>query len=157
MSKAFTSEETESSTLTGRPVNRAVRGQERPITLAGFRALQSEAERLRARVAAAGVVAEATVESHRLAEIVAALESVRVVEPMAADGVVRFGSRVAVRWSDGSLQTVCLVGPDEADARRGQISIDAPLAKALLGAGLGDPVELVRPGGVLEGEVVGVE
>jgi hypothetical protein len=46
MSKAFTSEETTVDSVLGRPVTRAARGQERPITLEGWKALLSEQERL---------------------------------------------------------------------------------------------------------------
>ncbi len=40
-----------------------------------------------------------------------------------------------------------IVGPDETDARRGYISIDSPLARALLGHSLHDEVELEVPAG----------
>ena len=37
------------------------------------------------------------------------------VDAWVADGVVRFGSTVTLKWSDGRAQPVRLVGPDEAD------------------------------------------
>ena len=46
MSKAFTSEETPDEPVLGRPVHRAARGQERPMTPEGYKALLAERERL---------------------------------------------------------------------------------------------------------------
>jgi len=62
-----------------------------------------------------------------------------------------------VRWDDGRSQVVRLVGPDEADAKRGEVSIESPLAQALLGFTTGDRIELVRPGSELGGEVLSVD
>lgn len=70
---------------------------------------------------------------------------------------IRFGSRVIIRWADGRTQVVRLVGPDEADAKKGEVSVESPLAAALLGSSQGDHVELVRPAGTLDGEIVSVD
>ncbi len=54
-------------------------------------------------------------------------------------------------WSwktkQGELETYRLVGPDETDAERGYISIDAPLARALLKKQVDDEVEVRTPAG----------
>ena len=158
MSKAFTSEETEDTSVVGRPITRALRGQERPITKDGYRALFEEARRLKEERVGKGDEPEQRLREHRLRELEATLESVRVVEPApASDGSVRFGSRVVVHWADGRTQVVRLVGPDEADAKKGEISIESPLAAALLGSFPKDHVELVRPGGALDGEILSVD
>jgi len=156
VSKAFTDEETAESSVVGRPVSRAQRGRERPITSEGYRALVDEVRRLR-ETGSPGEADRALFE-HRLHELEATLESVRVVEPpQSSDGVVRFGSRVQVRWDDGRAQAVRLVGPDEADASRGAVSIESPLAKAVLGSSRGDRVELELPGGLRSVEVLSVD
>lgn len=158
VSKAFTSEETEDDAVVGRPIARAARGHERPITKEGYRALLEEARRVRVELAGkVQVDPSGSLLEHRLRELEATLESVRVVEPVSVDGSIRFGSRVAVRWDDGRTQVVRLVGPDEADAKRGEVSIESPLAQALLGFAAGDRVELLRPGSELGGEVLSVD
>ncbi|MDP3236150.1 MAG: GreA/GreB family elongation factor [Myxococcales bacterium] len=159
MSKAFTSEETEDTSVAGRPPRRAARGQERPITPEGHRALVDALQRLetedRAVLHAMPAGAERDEAKRRLeakdAMLSATLESVRVVKPPEVDdGVVRFGSTVTLRWSDGRKQTVRLVGPDEADVKAGRLSIEAPLARSLLDATQGATIEVERPRGVEE-------
>ena len=158
MSKAFTSEATEDTGVVGRPIAVAPRGQERPITKDGYRALLEEARRIReGRSAKAADEPEQRISDYRLRELEATLESVRVVELPPSDGSIRFGSRVIIRWADGRTQVVRLVGPDEADAKKGEVSVESPLAAALLGSSQGDHVELVRPAGTLDGEIVSVD
>jgi transcription elongation factor GreA len=50
-----------------------------------------------------------------------------------------------------------IVGPDEADIKNGLLSISAPLARALIGRGEGDTVEVNTPGGGKSYEVLSVE
>ena len=47
-----------------------------------------------------------------------------------------------------------ILGVDEADIRRGEISLHAPIARALLRARVGDTVKLPTPGGMDELEVL---
>lgn len=59
---------------------------------------------------------------------------------------VFFGARVEVRdLDDGRRIAYRIVGPDETDARTGDISVDAPLARALLGHHSGDEVTVPLP------------
>jgi transcription elongation factor GreB len=66
------------------------------------------------------------------------LESLRVVDTVPADReAVYFGATVEVKRLDGSLDNgetarYRIVGPDETDAALGHISIDSPLARAML-------------------------
>jgi len=53
---------------------------------------------------------------------------------------------VEVRNSDGDLHTYRIVGPDETDAKTSAISMDSPLAKALLGKHVEDEVVLMMNG-----------
>lgn len=147
MSKAFTSEETEDAPVLGRPVQRAARGQERPMTPEGYRALVAERERL-----LGGKTDEL---KHRLAVVSATLESVRLVTPPPRDGTVRFGSTVTLEWDDGREQVVRLVGVDEAGGKN--ISVESPLARTLLEQREGDEVEVTRPRGVATARLVRVD
>ena len=69
---------------------------------------------------------------------------------------VAFGARVTVIDEDGTESSYEIVGEDEADASRGRIAPQSPLARALTGARVGDTVEWKRPAGVMVLEVVGV-
>ncbi|MGA9523209.1 MAG: GreA/GreB family elongation factor, partial [Myxococcaceae bacterium] len=68
----------------------------------------------------------------------------------APDGRVAFGTWVKVEDDSGQEITCRIVGPDEADARKGLVSVNAPVARALLGREVGDTVEVQRPGGSKE-------
>ncbi|HET6632728.1 MAG TPA: transcription elongation factor GreB [Rhodanobacteraceae bacterium] len=71
--------------------------------------------------------------------------------------VVFFGATVALRRlsgpdepadaAGGGTERHTVVGPDEIEPASGRISIDSPLARALLGHRAGDEVEVERPGG----------
>src|SRR5688500_1156774 len=62
------------------------------------------------------------------------LDEVAVVEPTARDdGRAYFGAWVTVEDDDGEEASYRLVGPDEADAKQGLVSIDSPVGRALLG------------------------
>ncbi|HEX2571968.1 MAG TPA: GreA/GreB family elongation factor [Polyangia bacterium] len=168
MSKAFTDEEAVDATVAGRAPARAARGQERPITPEGHRALREglrrlvEEERPAALALTDAIVREARLRDvdHRIALATAALESVRVVTPAEASQgstAVVFGCRVTLEWEDGRRQEVRLVGPDEVDARAGHISVESPLGRALLGQEPGDTVEVARPRGREEAMIVSVK
>ena len=68
---------------------------------------------------------------------------------------VQFGSRVVVD-ADGQEQVFEIVGEDEADAALGRIAPQSPLARALIGAEVGDTVLWRRPSGALELEVLNI-
>ena len=60
-----------------------------------------------------------------------------------------FGATLEVEDIDTSDRAVYqLVGPFEADATNGQISIDSPMGRTLLGRRVGDEVMVYAPGGV---------
>jgi transcription elongation factor GreA len=64
------------------------------------------------------------------------------------EGVVGFGSTVEVRdEQSGRVATYTIVGAAEASARDGRLSIESPVAVALLGAREGDAVTVTTPGG----------
>ena len=63
------------------------------------------------------------------------------------DGKVYFGCTVTVEDEDGNEAVYRIVGADEWDATRGEISMDSPMARALLGKEEGDEVLISRPKG----------
>jgi transcription elongation factor GreB len=88
--------------------------------------------------------------------LVQVLTSVYVQEPALVDGRVGFGTRVTVEAADGHRTAHEIVGPDEVEPARGQISVASPVARALLGKRAGDVVVLRRPRGDLEVTIVSV-
>lgn len=62
-------------------------------------------------------------------------------------GRVAFGAWVTLEDDEGAEQVYRLVGPDEFDAKAGLISIDSPVARAVLGKREGDEVTVARPKG----------
>ena len=66
----------------------------------------------------------------------------RVVEPEPGSETLQFGMRVTFEREDGRRQTYRIVGEDEADPARGSVSYVSPLARALMGKGVGDVAQL---------------
>ena len=58
-----------------------------------------------------------------------------------------FGAFVELEDDDGKLVTYRIVGADESAAERGYISMESPVARALLGKRVGDSVSVMRPKG----------
>ncbi|WP_243039170.1 GreA/GreB family elongation factor [Dyella sedimenti] len=69
---------------------------------------------------------------------------------------VAFGARVTVDSDEGEAR-YRIVGEDEADVEHGLVSYVSPLARALLGARVGDEVVWRRPAGDLAVEVVAID
>ena len=87
------------------------------------------------------------------------LDRVQVVDPaaQAKRDQVFFGATVTyARMSDDAEMTIRIVGVDEADAERGDVSWVAPVARALLGARVGDLRRVRTPAGAEEVEVVAI-
>lgn len=86
------------------------------------------------------------------------LPALRVVEQMPSlPQRIYFGAELGLEDLDsGETLDYRIVGADETDARRGWISIDSPLARALLGRSVGDEVEADLPVGRRAFLVVGV-
>ncbi|HEY3910787.1 MAG TPA: transcription elongation factor GreB [Stellaceae bacterium] len=84
------------------------------------------------------------------------LESAQVVDPAQQQNrdQVFFGATVTYANERGSEATVTIVGIDEADLARGQVSWVSPIARALLKAREGDLVELRAPSGAEQIEVL---
>jgi transcription elongation factor GreA len=82
-----------------------------------------------------------------------------VIDPTKLSGTrVKFGATVTIEDTEsGEKQTYVIVGEDEADIKRGRISIAAPLARAMIGKDVGDTVTVTSPKGKREYEVSSVE
>ncbi|MDH4231066.1 MAG: transcription elongation factor GreB [Nitrospirota bacterium] len=76
------------------------------------------------------------------------LDRLIVVDRTPADtSKVFFGAWVEIEDDDGSLYTYRIVGPDEIDPDRNFISVDSPMARALLRRSEGDEIVVKRPNG----------
>ena len=94
----------------------------------------------------------------RLRFLTKRLETVRIVDETPADeSRVFFGAWVTLEDEDGVAKTWRIVGADESDMARGYISMDSPVAKALLGKRLGDEITIRVPKGDVEYTIVAVK
>lgn len=78
--------------------------------------------------------------------------SARLIQKPVDTTEVQFGSTVRIRRSDGREQTFRIVGEDEADPGQRTISHASPLARALMGKGVGD----LAPLGSTEIEILAI-
>jgi transcription elongation factor GreA len=95
----------------------------------------------------------------RIKEIEAKLANAQVIDPKGvdADGRCVFGATVDLEEAKGGESvTYQIVGDDEADLKKGKISISSPIARALIGKYAGEEVEVQTPGGVRKYEVLEV-
>ncbi|NII10114.1 transcription elongation factor GreB [Oleiagrimonas sp. C23AA] len=149
------------------------------ITRTGFEALKAELDELwhkrrpevvKALAAAAAEGdrsenAEYTYRKKQLGEIdrrvrylSKRIPKLQVAEAQPTDpGAVFFGATVTLEHVDsGEERRHRIVGPDETDARRGWISIDSPLARALLKRRIDDEFEVDLPGGPAEFAIIDI-
>ena len=76
------------------------------------------------------------------------LDELQVVDrPPDDTSKVRFGAWVTLEDEDGQEKRWRIVGPDEFDLAKGKLSMDSPMARALLGKGLDDEVTVHSPSG----------
>jgi len=163
MSKAFTKEDAGDEGV--RPVRpRAFSGEKRYITPEGHRALQEELAAARGPDPQADALTELEAgvrrkeRERRAHELAAVLEEVRVVEPDASQaGRVFFGAWVELEDEEGGQVRYRIVGPDESDVKAGRLSVESPLARALLGREVGESVVVERPRGTVEYTVTAVD
>jgi len=93
----------------------------------------------------------------RLEFLARRLDRITVVTEAPADrGRVAFGAWVRLEDEEGDQVEYRIVGADELDPRRGWISVDGPMARALLGRREGDEITVDRPKGRASYTVIGV-
>ena len=152
-----------------------------PMTLRGSEMLRAELKRLKSADRPRVIKAIAEARSHgdlsenaeyhaareqqgfiegRIMEIESRLAAAEIIDiaSLPATGKVVFGATVELEDQDeGNAVAYQLVGEDEADIRGGRISITSPIARALIGKGQGDIVEVTAPGKTRSYEIVSVK
>jgi transcription elongation factor GreA len=84
----------------------------------------------------------------RISELRALLASAEAIEDGASrDGIIRLGARIKIRHADGEEASYLLVSPAEADPRRGRISEESPIGRALVGRKKNEEVTADTPSG----------
>jgi transcription elongation factor GreB len=170
MSKAFTKDDGTVEPL-ARPKVRLAPGEKRYITEEGFARLQQElaaaqAERERrlahslegdASLWAADHLHDVAALAQRIEGLSSLIALLTVVPPAASREAVVFGATVEVEDEDGQRSRYRIVGPDEVDLAKGWISVDSPIARALLGKRVDDAAVVQRPKGALELTVRAIE
>jgi len=92
----------------------------------------------------------------RVLELEDKIARAEVIDPkkVAGDNVT-FGATVVLADEDTDEEkTYQIVGQDESDIKEGRLSISAPLARVLIGKGVGDSVEVSTPGGSKSYEIM---
>lgn len=85
------------------------------------------------------------------------LEALTVVAASPADqSKVYFGAWIELEDEDGQLHRYRITGEDEIDLKRGYISVDAPLARGLMGKSVGENVDIQLPAGTMEYAILSV-
>lgn len=95
----------------------------------------------------------------RIKEVESKLANSQIIDPklLDADGRCVFGATIDLEDQDsGARVSYQIVGEDEADIKAGKISINSPIARALIGKFAGDIAEVQAPGGIREYEVIEV-
>ena len=151
-----------------------------PVTLAGAERLRTELKRLKSEDRPNIIKAIAEARSHgdlsenaeyhaareqqsfiegRISEIEKRLANAEVIDVarLPPSNRVVFGATVDLEDQDGGSRiTYQIVGEDEADIRRGLISVGSPIARALVGKSKGDLIEVDVPAGRRNYEVIAI-
>ena len=154
MAVAFTREEDYESQAADLP-DRPVSAHPNLVTPSGLAAIEAELASARAAYGQAqsegGISADRTAMARATRDLrywSARRATAQLSQPEPAPGQVQFGGTVEVERDDGRRQTFRIVGEDEADPAAGRISYVSPLARALVGAAIGDVVSVA--GGEVE-------
>jgi len=151
-----------------------------PLTVKGAEKLRAELQQLKSVERPKVITAIAEARSHgdlsenaeyeaakerqgfvegRIKEIDSKLANAQIIDPklLDADGRCVFGATLDLEDQDSGTQ-VCyqIVGEDEADIKAGKISVNSPIARALIGKFAGDIAQVQAPGGLREYEVLDV-
>jgi len=151
-----------------------------PLTVKGAEKLREELHRLKTvdRPWVIGAIAEARAHGDlsenaeydaakerqgfiegRILEVEGKLSHAQIIDPklLDADGRCVFGATLDLEDQDtGDAVTYQIVGEDEADIKGGKISVNSPIARALIGKYAGDIAQVQAPGGMREYEVIDV-
>ncbi len=151
-----------------------------PMTVEGFRSLETELHRLKAEERPRIIQAIAEARAHgdlsenaeyhaakeaqglneaKVAELEDKLSRADVIDVSTLSGTsVKFGATVKLVDEDTDEKvTYKIVGDLEANLRDGKISISSPIARALIGKAVGDSVEVTTPKGARAFEILKIE
>jgi len=94
----------------------------------------------------------------RLAHLARIMKAAKVVDPAKQEdrSQVRFGATVELADEDDNRRILTVVGDDETDASAGRIGWSAPLARALIGAKVGDERVVRLPAGEKSYEILAI-
>ena len=94
----------------------------------------------------------------RLAHLARVMKAAKVVNPaeQPSRGEVRFGATIELADEDDNRRTLTIVGDDETNASAGRIGWSAPLARAFIGARVGDERVVRLPAGEKSYEIVSI-
>ena len=117
------------------------------VTEAGLKALEQQLQEARDAYEATNAIEDVN-ERRRQAAIplrdaryfAERVHSAQLMPEPASTDIVAFGSTVTFERDDGRVQTYRIVGEDEADPKAGSISFVSPVARGLMGKGVGDVV-----------------
>lgn len=161
MSRAFTKESVD-DLAAGELPERPLPAHPNYVTPHGLEQLQARARELQSlHETLAAQSADDSAAKQKLREVErdqryfkSQLERAEVVDPVGQPrDAVHFGATVTILDEDGKEHRFTLVGDDEADVTAGRISWASPLAKAMIGAKVGDTVKWHRPAGDAEVEI----
>jgi len=150
-----------------------------PMTLDGFERLEEELKRLKTVERPEIIKAIATAREHgdlsenaeyhaakerqsfnegRISEIENKIANAEIIDVSKLSGkIVKFGAKIKLTDEDTDEDSAYqIVGEHEADINNGFLSINAPLARALIGKTVGDSVEVVTPNGSKGYEIIKV-
>ena len=151
-----------------------------PLTVNGAEKLRAELQELKSVARPAVVAAIAEARSHgdlsenaeydaakekqgfiegRIKEIEAKLANAQIIDPKSvnAQGKCVFGATVELEDLDNETHvTYQIVGEDEADIKAGKLSVNSPVARALIGKETDDEITVQTPGGTREYLIVAV-
>jgi transcription elongation factor GreB len=165
MSRAFV-KESDDDLSAGELPERPVSSHANYVTPQGLEQLQARVRELHEQhERLAPIVAEDSIAKQKQREVErdlryfnAQLERVMVVDPSGQPrDEVHFGATVRIIDENGDTHSFSLVGEDEADVTAGKISWASPLARAMMGARVGDTVTWHRPSGDVEVEIAGID
>jgi transcription elongation GreA/GreB family factor len=125
------------------------------VTERGLSLIDAEIESLRKDLAHAMHVADRSAIAGRSRDLrywTQRRTTAQLVPASRDSSKVAFGDRVTILRDDGRRQTYAIVGEDEADPAKGYVAYVTPVARAMLGRGVGDEIDL--PGGTAEIEKI---
>ncbi len=150
-----------------------------PMTRGGFETLEKELKKLKSEERPNVIEAIAVARAHgdlsenaeyhaarekqsfiegRIKELESVISAAQIIDSSGFVGsTIKFGARVLIVDEDTEAEvSYQIVGHYESDAQGGKISVNAPIARALIGKSVGDSVEVMTPQGKKSYEVLDV-